>query len=203
MFPKTRFRDGLLCAGATLAVLSSSQRTVHADLYEFTFTGEVTYLDGELPYYWEHVELGSPWELTYLIDSEAPDKGGGAFSGRYLAESASVSLGGVGIDAVSAEVRTETFPPVQEYQARLFLPFDKNSATDVELYNSDGVLENDHLPLDLDLDDWPGRLFELGIPFQAFVQGNVLTLSGRPVPNPGTLIIATFAMTLGRKRRRP
>jgi hypothetical protein len=174
----------LILAFGALGIAASGAQ---ADLIQFTFTGEVTLIDGEPAGLWQDVALGSPWSVTYVFDNEAPDLiPFDPTRARYEAEWLRLEIGGA--STLVAEPTIElTLDVVQIYEVNFSaLPI---AGGDVELFGFD-VFKSDALPRTLHVDRFNLAQLEMGSsldnsPF--FLQGEVLNFSSEVVPAPSTL----------------
>lgn len=192
---------------ATIVVLTlaAAGSPVDGELYEFTFTGIVNDVDGTPPSFWGDVVVGSPWEVSYIIDSRTPDLIGTPEEGFYFIESATVTMDGTGVTTDLGYLTVDLVSNIllQEVQLGLpDLPIAGGASGAVTLVDDDAI-ESDALPLSLNLDDFMFNEFELATA-KAFVRGDVLGFSGQVLPAPGACIMVVLAAgVLGRRQRRP
>jgi hypothetical protein len=192
----------------SLAVLAamSSAAMARAELIEFTFGGELEQVVGEVPHPWSGVGPGTPFSVTYVFDSDAPDQDNSPAFGVYDAIlSYAVTMDGVSLTTETGSIRVE-LTGIPNYAARFsILPIGTGASGSV-LLSGFGALEDDSLPLDINLDQWTfGRTFEIvglnnGEHYEA--AGVIETFSRRIVPSPGTLTTTVLYILLGSKRRR-
>jgi hypothetical protein len=177
-----------------------------AELYEFTFGGEIDFLLGEAPEPWDQVELGDPFSVVYVFDSEAEDQEPFPLHGVYEVLSLTIEIGGAGQNAGLAATDVILFDPpsgVDRYRTA-FTDLPIEASGDVELVGW-SVFETDELPVNLELDDFDvSRRFEVVQSAGGFdFRGGVSTFGARVVPAPSALFMAISLMFgFGRRRRR-
>ena len=192
-----QYREGLALAfAAGLTLLAAGP--ANAELYKFTFGGDVEWLQGQIPSPWNEVGIGSVFEVSYIFDSEAEDQHGSQHIGFYYLLSAEILIDGepqatsVGDILVSVDE--------QLYDVHFHdLPIQASAS--VELYAYWDTFETDELPLTLDLDDFPSRWFEAcGYEWQ--IAGVIDRFSGEIVPAPAGLLVMSGGLVLCRRRNR-
>jgi hypothetical protein len=174
-----------------------------AELYEFTFGGEIDFLLGEAPEPWDQVELGDPFSVVYIFDSEAEDQEPFPYHGVYEVIELTVEINGVSQDAGLAVIGVRLFDPPagwDEYRTSFTdLPIDASGNISLIGWS---VFETDELPTTLNLDDFDVlRGFEVVGSGGTFdFSGEVSSFSAQVVPTPGALMTTALLM-LGFRRR--
>ena len=199
----------LAITAASMAALASCT-AAHGDLIEFTFSGTITEIGFGAPSgYWGDIEVGMPWELSYVFDSRQPDEVPlDEDYGYWEIVSGSVSVGETG---ASSSGRIELF--IDFFSADTYggvlsdLP-DGGSAG-VSLTGGH-VFKDDSLPLSLDLGWFWADEFLLGVPgapdgaFSA--RGAVEDLQIMVIPAPASMVVVVGGVALrmrSRRRRTP
>jgi hypothetical protein len=169
-----------------------------AELIEFTFTGEVEVVQGLPPAPWADVTVGTPWELRYIFDSEAPDQDDGHLFGIYEGLSASIIVG----DAMAATT---------EVEIEVDLLVNRYSVTVDGLPNSNGVLvdlrfnvplSSDALPVTFDPQLFSSTQFSNGAVGWIY-GGDVMGFSSQVIPAPGVFALPLMVVGGSLTRRRP
>jgi hypothetical protein len=190
-----------IVAAAGLFGLSAGPAS--AELYEFTFGGEIDFLLGEAPEPWDQVELGDPFSVVYVFDSEAEDQEPFPYHGVYDVLSLTVEIDGASQEAGLAGIGLWLFEPPAGWDRyrTSFTDLPIGATGKIELIGWD-VFDTDELPLSLDLGDFElGRYFELVQSGGGFeLAGDVSAFSARVIPMPGALFI-TVSLLLGFRRR--
>jgi hypothetical protein len=176
-----------------------------AELIEFTFEGEIDFLVGQAPAPWDNVELGDPFRVVYVFDSEAEDQESSPYTGIYEVLSLTVEIDGAGQEAGLAGIGVRLFDPPagwDEYRAGFYdLPI--GASGNVRLVGW-SVFETDELPLTLDLDDFDvSQRFEViqsGGGFE--LKGGVDSFSARLIPAPSALSMSVLFIFGFRRRTR-
>lgn len=70
------------------------QTETHAEYIQFTFTGEVTEVEGTPWEPWSEAEVGDAFKIQYVFDSNAEDQISGSEMGRYSFLELLISIGG-------------------------------------------------------------------------------------------------------------
>jgi hypothetical protein len=167
--------------------------TAQAALIEFTFGGELEAVMGNVPDPWSGIGPGTPFSVSYIFDSEAPDQDDSPAFGIYDALlSLTVTMDGTSLTTESGWIKVEFtgIPGYTTYFENLAIGTVASGAVSLSGF---GVLESDALPTDIDLDQWTfGKIFEIAglnddLEFEA--GGIIDTFSSRIVPAPGAGII--------------
>lgn len=184
-------------AGWLGAVTSAS-----ADFYQFTFSGVIDAIDGDVPEPWDSIHIGSVFEYSYVFDSEAEDQIGNPQYGLYYAESASVSIDGV--PQTTDENRILVIDELFDRYETLFTGLPNGANGGISLSGWE-VLDSDEIPLDLNLGDWTGATFKFtgtGSDGIYEVSGLISTFDGRIVSGAGTLAVMPSLLLCTTRRRR-
>jgi hypothetical protein len=192
-----------IVAAAGLFGLSAGPAS--AELIEFTFGGEIDFLLGEAPEPWDQVELGDPFSVVYIFDSEAEDQEPFPLHGVYEVLSLTIEIGGASQDAGLAVIGVRLLDPPagwDEYRTT-FTELPIGASGTVELIGW-SVFETDALPVTLDLDDFDvARRFEVVQSGGGFdFKGEVFDFSARVVPTPSALAVMVSFMLGSRRRKR-
>ncbi|MHC5023321.1 MAG: hypothetical protein ACYTGG_05350 [Planctomycetota bacterium] len=184
-------------AAGVLAALSCAA-SAGAGLVEFTFEGIIDQIDGTPGAPWDVVEVGDPWEVSYIFESDQPDQIGSPFEGLYDFETLTFTLDDVSETTTAGEIDV-ILGGFDEYAVLIGQGAGGISGS-VRLLGFD-VFDTDALPLDLDLDDFTSKRLEVGIGGQATFRGFVTTFSVRDVPSPsGFLLLVTMFIRGSRSR---
>jgi len=191
--------SGWLWLLASLVLLAA--QPAHAEILEVVFSGEITEVNGVMPLPWSEVEVGDPYAMSFVFDSETEDLFPTApWLGEYELISSSILLGDV-IDSSPAGyiiVEPDVFD-VLTFQMTEFTG--SGGAGAISLFASD-AFATDELPLPLDLADYEIAAMEFGVPFAGIVRGDVTSVSTTVVPAPGILALLPWTLLPSRRRRR-
>jgi hypothetical protein len=188
---------------AAAGLFGLAARPASAELYEFTLGGEIINVIGEPWAPWDEVEVGDPFSVVYIFDSEAEDQEPFPYHGVYEVIELTVEIDGVSQDAGLAVigVRLE-WPPLLSDEYRVsYYDFPVGRGGNIQLIGFD-VFENDELPLNLELDGFEiTKIFEFGFDlFDNGLQGSVDTFDSRVIPTPSSLLM-TVTVIIGFRRR--
>ncbi len=200
----------------TFAAAAVAVGTAGADIYEFTFTGTVNQIGGIAPPgQWEGAAIGQPVSVVYTFDSEAPDQNGSSTSGRWFGPSFVLTIGAESRTRDNVRIAKQIFSSVHTYYGS-----SEWAESDGTLWRATvGLVDNtamawdgqdDSLPLDLNLDDFPEQSIHLqqavelrgDIPEYLDVYATVDDFSWRIVPAPGTAFGLLPILLIGARRRR-
>jgi hypothetical protein len=189
---------GLAAAAAILTTTGAAR----ADLYEHTFTGEVTALYGTVPDPWSEVHVGSRLALSYIFDTEMEDQHDSPHLGWYELIEFSVVVEGAKQTASNPEVHIETTPTDEFYfSSTEQLPI---ALSCVMYFQVPGFFQTDEFPLYHDMDD-PGGfwMFEL-LDWEWKFAGEMSEFHSRPVPAPaaGWALVLLIGVRSRRRGRR-
>jgi hypothetical protein len=170
-----------------------------AELIEFTFTGEIDLVVGEAPAPWADVQIGTPWTMRYVFDSEEPDQATSIERGFYDLISAEIEIDGASqtTDQGWIQIRLN-----ENYYSATMIDFPFGGGAGISLYGPPSAFPDDSLPPDLDLDDYYpfAQYFEVvGLTFE--FEGDVLDFSSAVIPAPTVMPLMMFGMFLARRRR--
>lgn len=178
------------------ACLLCASTPARGELIEFTFSGELVQTVGEVPASWDGTELGTPWSVRYVFDSETPDLALPEWGGRYDVISVTVTVDGVDQHSDDAYIGINASPlDPAEYKIRFDgLPI--GATGKVSLLGPIGYFESDALPTELNLDDFgAGRLFQVTKEGGGWTfSGNAIDFSSQTVPAPAGLPVAVLAI---------
>jgi hypothetical protein len=160
-----------------------------AELIEFTFTGEVEVVQGLPPAPWADVTVGTPWELRYIFDSEAPDQDDGHLFGIYEGLSASIIVGDAMAATTEVEIEVDLLVNIYRVEFPDYLPGGFGA---IELVSGSNPLPDDSLPTNLQLSEFSTQFIELGDDVTWYISGPIQTFTSQVIPAP-----AVFAMLLG------
>jgi hypothetical protein len=186
-----------------VAALTLPAASVHATLYEFTFGGQITEIEGSVPAPWSGVTFGTPFTVKYVFDSETPDLDPTHDIGEYAILSYSVEMLGVMQFAESGEIVAQNLAADHHFGEFNHLPI--GASGDIELAGV-GVLTSDDLLLDIELNDWFGAILEIvGDEADFELLGPIDTFSSRIVPAPPGIVVLLgvfgFNPRCGRRRK--
>lgn len=175
-----------------------------ADIYEFTFTGEIDSVAGSAP---APIVVGDGFVFRYRFDSNAADSDGAPNFGLYVGamEQPSLAIGGWaggGLGTGDIGVLDNGFAG-DGYSATVQSPLIFASVSMTNL--GGGAFDSDALPLDLDLADWDIPNFAVEVlvgPAYWNASGTVTGFSSRIVPGPEVLGAGLLALAGAGRRRR-
>ena len=182
----------------TVAGVFALTSPVNADLYQFTFGGDVDWLEGEVPWPWNKVGIGSVFEVSYIFDSEAEDHHWSQDIGFYYLISAEIVIDGESQATSVGDILVSVDEQLYDVH---FVDLPIVASASVELYAYWDTFETDELPLTLDLDDFPSRWFE-ACGYEWEIGGVIDTFSGEMVPTPAGLLVLSGGLVLCRRRNR-
>jgi hypothetical protein len=172
--------------------------SANADFYQFTFGGNVDWLEGQVPAPWSEVGIGSVFEVSYIFDSEAEDHHGSQHIGFYYLISAEILIDGESQATSVGDILVSVDEQLYDVH---FHDLPIQASASVELYAYWDTFETDELPLTLDLDDFPSRWFEAcGYEWQ--IAGVIDGFSGEIVPAPASLLVLSGGLVLRHRRNR-
>jgi hypothetical protein len=185
---------------AVAAACAIGAPAAHGDLIQFTFTGEIEKINGDVPAPWDAVGVGSAFEFSYVFDSEAEDQHSDDDIGYYSILSAEVALDGVAQSTTTGAI--EVWTDTQEYHA-WFAELPIGADGGLSLWGWPGTFDTDDLPLDLNLDDFIHPLY-----FSVVQHGGGWELYGpvqhferAVIPTPPTLLALIALLGIQRPKR--
>lgn len=174
-----------------------------AELIQFTFTGEVTEIGGELWDPWLDTQLGDSVTVQYIVDSNAEDNALGPHLGLYFVSELTFAISGVFQTAVSGSIVIDNnyAYPWQDQYATTFILGDEQigsfSFSGTELFSSDA------LPTDV---DWVQNATDhngmtgFAPDNSRFIRYQFTSWNAVVVPGAPTLLV--LLLGISRKRRR-
>jgi hypothetical protein len=143
------------------AIALGATAAIRAELIQFTFSGKLSEVTGAIPAPWDGIEVGSPFAVSYVFDSEAPDQAGGPSFGFYEILSLSVTIDGIALGAIADGIEVDLTSPVLHEYIVFFQNVPIGATGSIHLTDFDESFESDDLPLTLDLDEFESKFFEV------------------------------------------
>ena len=187
----------LAITAASMAALASCT-AAHGELIEFTFSGTITEIGFGAPSgYWGDIEVGMPWELSYVFDSRQPDEVPlDEQRGYWQMVSSSLVIGGGQAASPGVIQLSLDFAGADVYAvAQTSLPDESQAGVSLSGAN---VFDDDSLPTELDLGAFWSADFVLGVPgapggvFNA--TGPVEDLQIMVIPAPASMALVAFGL---------